>query len=143
MDINIADFINTILTSDAFATLVLTAVASTVATAVGAIVYYVRKRILKDLDAAELAQLREIASLAVQFAEQKFAQTSGPIKLAEAMKAADAMLQSYGIKVTTTQLRTVIEAAVYTAIAQKQPAPENIVVSAPPAANVEVTGAPA
>jgi LL-H family phage holin len=125
---NPADFLNTILTSDAFASLLLTAVAGAASALAGAVIYYVRKRVLKDLDSAELAQLREIAALAVQFAEQKFKDAGGDVKLAEAMKAADAMLASYGIKVTTRQLQTVIEAAVYTALAKDEPAPAEIVV---------------
>lgn len=114
------DFLTAILTSDAFATLLLTAVASAVTAVAGAVIYYVRKRVLKDLDAAELEQLRIIADQAVRFAEQVYKTANGPAKLAAAMEAADKMLVSYGIKVTAKMLRTVIEAAVYTALASAE-----------------------
>jgi hypothetical protein len=115
---DIPGFINSVITSDAFATLVLTAFAGAVSAAVGAIAYFVRKRILKDLDAADLAQLRDIAALAVQYAEQKFKDAGGEEKLAAALQAADALIASYGIHVTTSQLRTIIEAAVYAELAE-------------------------
>lgn len=113
MTLDLPGFFNTVLASDAFATLILTAFAGVVSAAAGAIAYYVRKNILKNLDAAELAQLREIAALAVQYAEQKFKDAAGPEKLQAALRAADAMIASYGIKVSTNQLVKIIEAAVY------------------------------
>lgn len=127
------DFFSTILTSDAFAAIFLTAFAGAVASAVGAVIYFIRKRVLKDLDAAELEQLRIIADQAVRFAEQVYKTAGGDVKLAAAMEAADKMLASYGIKVTTAMLRTVIEAAVYTALAAEQPAgPVDVNIVAPP-----------
>lgn len=138
-------FLTSILTSDAFASLLLTAVASGVTALTGAIIYYVRKRILKDLDATELAQLREIAAQAVRYAEQRFRDAEGDVKLAQAMAAADAMLTGYGIKVSTTMLRTVIEAAVYTALAQatSDEAANGAIITPEAGSSIEVTPPPA
>jgi hypothetical protein len=102
-----------ILSSEAFTTLALTTFAGIVTAVVGWVAIQFRTRILHDLSATDLALLRSIAAMAVQYAEQKFAEADGPTKLAEALKAANALIASYGLKVTVEQLIKIIEAAVY------------------------------
>lgn len=110
---DLPSWVISILSSDAFTTLVLTTFAGIVTAIVGWVAIQFRTRILHDLSATDLALLRSIAALAVQYAEQKFADADGPAKLAEAVKAADALIASYGLKVTAEQLIKIIEAAVY------------------------------
>jgi len=111
--VDIPAWLVSIISSDAFTQLVLTTFAGIVTAAVGVIAYQFRTRILHDLSATDYALLREIAADSVIYAEQKFKDADGPAKLAEAMKAADAMIASYGIRVTVEQLEKIIEAAVY------------------------------
>ncbi|HSW43194.1 MAG TPA: phage holin, LLH family [Patescibacteria group bacterium] len=109
----IPDLLGTILASDAFAALVLTTVATVATAVVGWLGYAVRRHVLRRLDADELALLRQIASVAVAYAEQKYKSSDGPARLAAAMSAANTMLAAYGVKVSAEQLLAVIEAAVY------------------------------
>ncbi len=117
------DIIRQILASQEFTTLLLTAFAGVVTGVVGWVAIQFRKRILHDLSATDYALLRDIAADAVLYAEQKFKDADGPAKLAEAMKAADTMIASYGINVTVEQLEKIIEAAVYAEVI-KTPLPD-------------------
>src|SRR5664279_545732 len=99
--------------SPEFTTLLLTTFAGVVTAVVGWVAIEFRKRILHDLSTTDLALLRSIAALAVQYAEQKFKDSDGPEKLAAAIAAADSMIASYGLTVTVAQLTKIIEAAVY------------------------------
>lgn len=54
---------------------------------------------------------RDVAKTAVQFVEQVYKDLHGPEKLAEAMKAASAMLAEKGITVTELELKVLLEAA--------------------------------
>ena len=99
--------------SPEFTTLLLTTFAGIVTAVVGWVAIEFRKRILHDLSTTDLALLRSIAALAVQYAEQKFKDNDGPEKLAAAMAAANSMIASYGLNVTVEQLAKIIEAAVY------------------------------
>lgn len=110
---DIPTWLASILGSDAFAQLVLQAVSVIAVSVVTWVAYQFRKRILHDISATDYELLRKIAADAVIYAEQKFKDADGPAKLAEAMKAADAMIASYGIQVTVEQLEKIVEAAVY------------------------------
>lgn len=109
----IPDIIATILASDAFAALVLTTVATVATAIVGWIGYTIRRHVLRRLDSDELALVRQIATVAVTYAEQKYRTSDGPARLAAAMSAANTMLAAYGVRVSAEQLLAVIEAAVY------------------------------
>ena len=102
-----------ILSSPEFTALILTACATVTTAFVGWATIQFRKRVLHDLSATDLALLRQVATVAVQYAEQKFKEMDGPTKLAEAVKVANVMIASYGLDVTVEQLYAVIEAAVY------------------------------
>jgi len=108
------DLIATIIGSPEFAAFILAAFATTVGAVVTWLGVQFRKRILRSLSAADLALLRSIAVIAVQYAEQRFKDAGGPVKLEEAMNVADTMLVGYGIRVNTSQLRAIVEAAVFT-----------------------------
>lgn len=133
----IPDIIATILASDAFAALVLTAVATVATALVGWIGYAVRRHVLRRLDADELALVRQIAAVAVTYAEQRFGASDGPARLAAAISAANTMLAAYGVKVSAEHLLAVIEAAVYAETVHfrsfTQPVPETMEVSSLPA----------
>jgi hypothetical protein len=111
--------------SPEFTNLILLAITTVVSAIVGWGVVVFRKNILHNLSSTDLALLRQIAGVAVAYAEQKFKDLDGPAKLAAATEAANALIASYGLKVTVEQLRHIIEAAVYTEIA-KVPAPEPV-----------------
>lgn len=102
-----------ILSSPEFTALILTACATVTTAFVGWATVQFRKRVLHDLSATDLALLRQVATVAVQYAEQKFKEMDGPAKLAEAVNVANVMIASYGLDVTVEQLYAVIEAAVY------------------------------
>lgn len=109
----IPEILATILASDAFAALVLTTVATVATAVVGWLGYAIRRHVLRRLDADELALVRQIATVAVAYAEQKYRTSDGPARLAAAMSAANTMLAAYGVRVSAEQLLAVIEAAVY------------------------------
>lgn len=109
----IPDWLISVLSSDAFTTLLLTTFAGIVTAIVGWVAVQVRTRILHDLSATDLALLRSIAGIAVQWAEQTLADADNAAKLAAAIKAANTMLASYGLRVTVEQLTAIVEAAVY------------------------------
>ena len=109
----IPDIITTILASDAFAALVLTTVATVATAVIGWLGVAIRRHVLRRLDADELALVRQIATVAVAYAEQKYRTSDGPARLAAAMSAANTMLAAYGVRVSAEQLLAVIEAAVY------------------------------
>ena len=102
-----------ILSSPEFTALILTACATVTTAFVGWATIQFRKRVLHELSATDLALLRQVATVAVQYAEQKFKEMDGPTKLAEAVNVANVMIASYGLDVTVEQLYAVIEAAVY------------------------------
>ncbi len=116
MDVFIA-WLASVLASPEFTGLILTSAATAATAIAGWAVMVFRRRVLNELSAADLALLRQIASVAVTYAEQRFKEADGPAKLDAAIKAADTMIASYGLKVTVEQLRTVIEAAVYAELA--------------------------
>ena len=122
MDIVIG-WVASIIGSDAFTQLILQAAVIIATGVAGVVAYQFRKRILHELSATDLALLRSVAVVAVQYAEQKFKDADGPTKLAEAVKAANTIIAGYGLKVTVEQLIAVIEAAVFSEIA-KTPLPE-------------------
>lgn len=107
------DIIRAILGSPEFTVFVLTAFAAITTTIVGWVAVEFRKRISKQLSATDLALLRSIATVAVQYAEQKFKEQDGPAKLAAAIAAANTMLVAYGLNVKIEQLVAIIEAAVF------------------------------
>ena len=82
-----------------------------------------KARILNELNADQLQLARNIAAEAVKYAEKVYAQRGGEEKLIAAMDAADKMLVSYGITISTKTLRTIIEAAVFTEIAKSENPP--------------------
>jgi hydroxypyruvate isomerase len=110
---DVQDFLQSLLSSPEFTTLLLTTFATVVTAIVGAVAIQFRKRILHELSATDLAMLRQIATLAVQYVEQKFKEAEGQTKLAEAIRVANTMIASYGINVTVEQLAAIVEAAVY------------------------------
>lgn len=99
--------------SPEFTGLLLTTFAGVVTAVIAWVARVFRQRILHDLSVTDYALLRDIAADAVLYAEQKFRDLDGPAKLAEAVKAANAMIASYGLSVTVEQLTQIIEAAVY------------------------------
>lgn len=107
------DWLLTFLGSPEFTSLLLTTFAGIVTAVVGWVAVQVRRRIMHDLSAADLALLRSIAALAVQWAEQTMAGADNKAKLDAAVAAADAMLAGYGLSVTVERLVRIIEAAVY------------------------------
>jgi hypothetical protein len=107
------EWLQSILGSPEFTALLLTSFAGIVTTVVTWIAVQFRKRILHDLSTTDLALLRQIASVAVMYAEQKFKEADGPTKLQEAVRVADTMILSYGLTVTVEQLYAIVEAAVY------------------------------
>lgn len=109
----IPDWLISVLSSDAFTSILLTAFAGVVTAIVSWIAVVIRQRILHDLSATDLALLRSIAGIAVQWVEQTLADADNAAKLAAAVKAADAMLAGYGLRVTIEQLTAIVEAAVY------------------------------
>ena len=113
----IPDWLVSVLSSDAFTTLLLTTFAGVVTAIVSWIAVQVRTRILHDLSVTDLALIRSIATIAVQFVEQTMATEAGSAKLAAAIHAADTMLAGYGLKVTIEQLTAIVEAAVFAEIA--------------------------
>jgi len=119
------DFILGILGSPEFTALMLTTFAGIVTAVVGWVAVQFRKRILNELSVADLALLRSIAVIAVQYAEQRFKDADGPAKLAAAVAAADKMIAGYGLRVKTEQLMAIIESAVYAELAHAEmPEPE-------------------
>ncbi|MBA3875560.1 MAG: hypothetical protein C0498_01265 [Anaerolinea sp.] len=100
--------------SPEFTALIIATFTTAVTALVGWVGLVVRRNILRQLDERELALLRQIASIAVTYVEQTYRDLDGPARLAKAQEAADALLASYGLRVTSEQLRAVIEAAVYT-----------------------------
>ena len=111
------DFIIGILGSPEFTALVLTTFAGIVTAIVGWVAVQFRKRILNELSVSDLALLRSIAVIAVQYAEQKFKDADGPAKLDAAIEVANTMIAGYGLKVKVQQLVSIIEAAVYAELA--------------------------
>jgi hypothetical protein len=107
------EFILSILGSPEFTALILTAFATAVTSIAGYLALQFRKRILNELSVADLALLRSIAVIAVQYAEQKFKDADGPAKLDAAVEVANTMIAGYGLKVKVQQLVSIIEAAVY------------------------------
>ena len=106
-------WLQSIIGSPEFTALLLTTFAGIVTGVVSWVAIQFRKNILHNLSATDYALLRAIAADAVKYAEQAFANSDGPTKLAAAVKAANAMIASYGINVTVEQLAQIIEAAVY------------------------------
>jgi hypothetical protein len=133
MDIPV--WLEEVLRSEAFATLIITSFAGFVTAMIGWVGIQFRKRILHDLSATDYALLRQIAADAVKYAEQKFKDANGSVKLNEALKAADAMIASYGISVTTGQLVKIIEAAVYAEIAKT----DTVMTESPDTSTVTIT----
>lgn len=86
---------------------------------------YGRAFMLRRLSVEQLRLLTDIATFAVNFAEQTGLDKTGEQKKAEALKVASDFLAKYGLKVTPEQLDAAIEAALYEAT---KPAPA---VSAP------------
>jgi hypothetical protein len=121
------DVIRSILGSPEFTTALLTALGIVITALVGWVGTMVRRYIVHALSDRDLALLRQIAAIAVQYADQTFKDADGPAKLTEAMKVADAMIASYGLTVTSEQLRAIVEAAVYLELAHTdvltEPAP--------------------
>lgn len=109
----ITDWLTGVLGSPEFSTLLLTTFASAVFAFVGWLGYLVRRNILRNLSATDFALLRSIATIAVQYTEQKFTDLDGPAKLTAALQVADTYIAAYGLKVTAAQLLNIIEAAVY------------------------------
>lgn len=106
-------WLQSILGSPEFTALLLTTFAGAITAIIGWVAVQFRKRILHDLSETDLALLRQIATVAVLYAEQKFKEADGPAKLAEAVKVANTMIASYGLIVTVEQLYAIVEAAVY------------------------------
>jgi hypothetical protein len=111
--VTIPDWLISVLSSEAFTSILLTAFAGVVTAIVSWIAVVIRQRILHDLSATDLALLRSIAGIAVQWAEQTLADADNAAKLAAAIKAANTMLAGYGLRVTIEQLTAIVEAAVY------------------------------
>ena len=107
------DFIRDFLGSDQVTSLILALFTGAVTAAVGWLAYQFRRRILGSLNATELALLREIAAIAVSYAEQTGAAKASEEKLAEAVRVANTYLAAYGLNVRAEQLVAIIEAAVY------------------------------
>ncbi len=123
----IAPWLLGIIGSPEFTALLLTTFAGVVTAVVGWVGVQFRKRILRELSAADLALLRSIARIAVQYAEQKYRAADGPTKLAAAMAATNTMIASYGLRVTTEQLLAIVEAAVFAeTIHASLPAPDTV-----------------
>lgn len=114
------DWIADILASPQFTALVLTAFASGVTGIVAWAARLIRRYVLRHLDERELALLRQIAVISVDYVEQVYQGADGPTKLAEATRVANAMIASYGLKVSAEQLLAIIEAAVYAEIARAE-----------------------
>lgn len=114
----IGEIIGAILASPELAALVLTAFATVVTALVGWVGYAVRRHVLRRLSAQELALVREIAAVAVRYAEQKLGKGAGAAKLELATAAANRFLAAYGVKVSAEQLLAIVEAAVFAETAQ-------------------------
>lgn len=114
------EWITTVLGSPEFTALLLAAFASGVTAIVAWTARFVRRYILRHLDERELALLRQIAVISVDYVEQVYQGADGPTKLAEATRVANAMIASYGLKVSAEQLLAIIEAAVYAEIARAE-----------------------
>ncbi|MCU0250208.1 MAG: phage holin family protein [Vicinamibacterales bacterium] len=120
MQQTIIDWLIELAGSPEFTAFLLTTFAGIVTAVVGWVGVQFRKRILRELSASDLALLRSIAVVAVQYVEQKFKEAEGPTKLAEAIRAANTMISSYGLNVTVEQLTAIVEAAVYAEIAKTE-----------------------
>jgi hypothetical protein len=113
-----------LLGSPEFTALLLTTFAGVVTAFVGWVGVQFRRRILRDLSSGDLALLRSIATIAVQYVEQRYIAQNGPTKLQAAIVAANTMIASYGLTVSIEQLTAIVEAAVYAEIAKVElPAP--------------------
>ena len=111
------DVLRQIIGSPEFTTMLLTAFGTIVVAFVGWVGVVIRRYVLHSLSDRDLALLRNIATIVVQYVDQVYTDLDGPAKLDEAMRAADAYLIAYGLHVSTDQLRAVIEAAVRTELA--------------------------
>lgn len=108
--------------------------------AIGTGIGFVLKRLYtflgKKLSAAQLTLLMDVATRAVQYAEQVYKDANGEFKKEQAIAAAQTFLAAYGLKVSASQLDAAIEAAVYatiTAATVAATAPTPVVVLPPPA----------
>lgn len=124
------EFVGGFVGSPEFTAWLLTAFAGVVTAVVGWVGVQIRQRILRQLSAAELALLREIAAVTVRYVEQKYRELESSAKLAEALRVADAYLVAYGLQVSSEQLLAIIEAAVYDefnrtfGVIESQPVPD-------------------
>ena len=117
-------FIQNLLGSNEFTSLLLTTFAGVVTGVVSWVAVQFRKNVKHNLSATSYALLQQIAADAVRYVEQTYKEADGPVKLAAATQAADSIISSYGLKVTVEQLNAIIEAAVYGQINQdKVPVP--------------------
>lgn len=91
----------------------LVAAAGAVGTGIGFIAHKVYVLLARKLNAAQLTLLMEVATRAVQYAEQVYVAGNGETKKAAAIEAAQTFLAAYGMKVSAAQLNAAIEAAVY------------------------------
>ena len=114
------EWIASVLASPEFTALVLAAFASGITAVVAWTARFVRRYILRHLDERELALLRQIAVISVDYVEQVYQGADGPTKLAEAKRVANTMIASYGLKVSAEQLLAIIEAAVFAEVARTE-----------------------
>lgn len=115
------EFLKAVVTSDVFMAGLVAAFFAALAS-VPALAARLWKLMGRRLSAADLQLLRDVATAAVQAAEQQYKKDpdASRKKLDAAMELASTQLLAYGIRINQTQLRAAVEASVLLMNAQLQ-----------------------